>query len=235
MLSPCFVDAAYMNYPTTIMHGYLRAGAEPPLLQRKIFLGTQTPAASSADAATSSKPWPASISLVRESGQFLTFGRPFKLDRHTIVATVTALEEWFAMDHNARWSSYAAKVASMRGQLADLKHIKTAARYFTMDERLVDEPVSCMTIEFKGGAAEVERICAELLSGEPSIATVPLDDKLVIAVDTLLADQHDQIASRLRELLGTQTLIRRSSTSSNTRHALIALIEETHRSSKPAP
>jgi len=197
---PLLVDAAYMNYPTSIMHGYLEAGADLLCFSAKYFWGPNSGGfiCGRRDLIEAV----AGIDFTRyESGQFLTFGRPFKLDRHTIVATVAALEEWFAMDHNARWSSYAAKVASMRDQLADLKYIKTAARYFTMDERLVDEPVSCMTIEFKGGAAEVDRISTELLKGEPSIATVPLDDKLVMAVDTLLADQHDQIAARLRELL----------------------------------
>ena len=73
--------------------------------------------------------------------------------------------------------------------------------FFTMDERLVAEPVSCMTVEFPGGPPEAERISAELLAGEPSIATVVLDDKLVVAVDTLLGAQHMEIGKRLRELL----------------------------------
>ena len=47
-----------------------------------------------------------------------------------------------------------------------------------------------MTIELKGGPPEVERVSNELLDGDPSIATVVLDDELVIAVDTLLDDQH---------------------------------------------
>ena len=136
-----------------------------------------------------------------ESGKYLTFGRPFKLDRHTIVATVVALEEWMTMDHEARWESYKHKVEEMRARLAGVEGISTNARYFTMDERLVGEPVSCMTVEFPGGPPAAERMSAELLAGEPSIATVVLDDKLVIAVDTLLGDQHLQIAARLQELV----------------------------------
>jgi len=136
-----------------------------------------------------------------ESGAYLTFGRPFKLDRHTIVATVAALQDWFTMDHEARWAGYRDKVATMRRMLADISSIRTGAAYFTMDERLVAEPVSCMTIELPGGAQAAEDLSAALLAGEPSIATVVVDSKLVVAVDTVLEDQHLAITERLRELL----------------------------------
>jgi hypothetical protein len=136
-----------------------------------------------------------------ESGRHLTFGRPFKLDRHIIVGTVVALQEWFEMDHQARWASYREKVAEMRAALSDLSGIKTAAMYFTMDERLADEPVSCMAVDLPGGRPEAEAICSSLLEGEPSIASVVVDSRLIVAVDTLLDNQHQQVAERLRELL----------------------------------
>jgi L-seryl-tRNA(Ser) seleniumtransferase len=199
---PLLVDAAYMNYPTSIMHAYLDAGADLLCFSAKYFWGPNSGGfiCGRRDLIEAV----AGIDFTRyESGKYLTFGRPFKLDRHTIVGTVAALEEWFAMDHAARWVSYKEKVAAMREQLSDVKDIKTAARYFTMDERLVDEPVSCMTVGFQGGAPEAERVNTELLNGNPSIATVVLDDKLVVAVDTLLDHQHEQIAARLRELLKT--------------------------------
>ena len=71
-----------------------------------------------------------------------------------------------------------------------------------MDERLLDGAVNCMTVQCPGGAAQIEQISADLLSGDPSIATVVLDDKLVIAVDAVLADQHLAIARRLRTMFG---------------------------------
>jgi D-glucosaminate-6-phosphate ammonia-lyase len=197
---PLLVDAAYMNYPTSLMRGYLDAGADLVCFSAKYFWGPNSGGflCGRRDLIEAV----AGIDFTRyESGKYLTFGRPFKLDRHTIVGTVAALEEWFAMDHAARWLTYENKVAAMRAQLADLQGVTTASRYFTMDERLIDEPVSCMTIELKGGPPEVERVSSELLAGDPSIATVVLDDKLVVAVDTLLGDQHLQIAARLRQLL----------------------------------
>jgi hypothetical protein len=58
-----------------------------------------------------------------------------------------------------------------------------------------------MTVGCPGGAAQVEQISADLLAGDPSIATVVLDEKLVVAVDTVLADQHLAIAERLLNIL----------------------------------
>jgi len=198
---PLLVDAAYMNYPTGVMGQFLRDGADLVCFSAKYFWGPNSGGficgrRDLIDAV-------AGIDFTRyESGKYLTFGRPFKLDRHTIVATVVALQEWFALDHEARWASYREKVALMRAILGSAGGVKTEARYFTMDERLVDEPVSCMTVEFPGGAAEAEDISARLLAGEPSIATVAIDGKLVVAVDTVLEDQHLIIAEKLRELLG---------------------------------
>lgn len=197
---PLLVDAAYMNYPTGIMHGYLEAGADLVCFSAKYFWGPNSGGfiCGRRDLIEAV----AGIDFTRyESGKYLTFGRPFKLDRHTIVATVVALEEWFSMDHAARWAIYKEKVAAMRKQLAGIESIRTEAKYFTMDERLDDEPVSCMTIEFAGDPSAADRISAELLAGDPSIATVVLDGKLVVAVDTLLGDQHQQIAARLRQLV----------------------------------
>src|SRR6202047_4265593 len=131
---------------------------------------------------------PRGADLVCFSAKYLTFGRPWKMDRHSIVATVVALEEWLAMDHVARWASYREKVAAMRSLLADTPGIHTEQKYFTMDERLLDDAVNCMTVQCPGGAEQIEQVSADLLSGDPSIATVVLDDKLVVAVDGVLAD-----------------------------------------------
>lgn len=197
---PVLVDAAYMNYPTAVMSGFLPAGADLVCFSAKYFWGPNSGGflCGRRDLIEAV----AGIDFTRyESGKYLTFGRPWKMDRHTIVATVVALEEWLAMDHKARWAGYREKVAAMCSLLSDIPDICTEPKYFTMDERLLDDPVNCMTVAFPGGGAQVEQLCADLLAGDPSIATVVLDDQLVVAVDTVLADQHLAIAERLRQIL----------------------------------
>jgi D-glucosaminate-6-phosphate ammonia-lyase len=197
---PVLVDAAYLNYPTSLMGEFARQGADLTCFSAKYFWGPNSGGflCGRRDLIQSV----AGIDFTRyESGTYLTFGRPFKLDRHTIVATVAALQDWFSLDHAARWAGYCDKVATMRRVITHISGIRTSAAYFTMDERLLEEPVNCMTVEVSGGADAAEGLSAALLAGEPSIATVVVDGKLVVAVDTVLDDQHLAIAERLRELL----------------------------------
>jgi D-glucosaminate-6-phosphate ammonia-lyase len=197
---PLFVDAAYMNDPPGLMSSFLPRGADLVCFSAKYFWGPNSSGfiCGRRDLIEAV----AGIDFTRyESGKYLTFGRPWKMDRHSIVATVVALEEWLAMDHEARWASYREKVAAMRSLLGDISGIRTELKYFTMDERLLDDPVNCMTVQCPGGAAQVEQVSADLLAGDPSIATVVLDGMLVVAVDTVLADQHLAIAERLLKIL----------------------------------
>jgi len=198
---PVLVDAAYLNYPTNIMGEFLTRGADLVCFSAKYYWGPNSGGficgrKDLIDAV-------AGLDFTRyESGKYLSFGRPFKLDRHTIVGTVVALQEWFAMDHDARWRSYREKVAAMREIVAQIPNISTEARYFALDESLLKEPVNCMTIAFAAGARNsAEQLRRELSDGDPAIATELVDSKLVVAVDTLLDDQHLTIAKRLRELL----------------------------------
>ena len=46
-----------------------------------------------------------------------SFGRPLKLDRQTIVAVVTALQEWLETDHDARLASYDRRLKAMATEL----------------------------------------------------------------------------------------------------------------------
>ncbi|MGA3088991.1 MAG: aminotransferase class V-fold PLP-dependent enzyme [Terriglobales bacterium] len=198
---PVFADAAYLNDPPSLMSSFLPRGADLVCFSAKYFWGPN--ASGFVCGRRDLIKAVAGIDFTGyESGKYLTFGRPWKMDRHSIVATVVALQEWLALDHAARWASYRDKVAAMRNLLADLPGVRTEPKYFTMDERLVDDAVNCMTVQCPGGAARVEQVSADLLAGDPSIATVVLEDRLVVAVDTVLADQHLAIAKRLRTILG---------------------------------
>lgn len=198
---PLLVDAAYLNTPPEIMRSFSRAGADLVCFSAKYHLGPNSGGficgrRELIDAV-------AGLDFTRyESGKYLTFGRPFKLDRHIIVATVVALEEWFAMDHAARWHGFAEKIGVIVRTLAGVRGVTATPRYFTMDERLEAAPVNCAAINFDPGSAHTAAsVCDALISGEPSIATVALGSTLVIAADTLLDGEEDQIAKRLKELL----------------------------------
>jgi L-seryl-tRNA(Ser) seleniumtransferase len=193
---PTLADAAFLNYPPESMRRFIEEGADLVCFSAKYFYGPNTGGfvvgrADLVDAV-------AAVDFTRfETGRWAKFGRPFKLDLHTIVGTTLAVEEWFELDHEARWRSYEELVGRLEAALADLPGVRTERRFFTMVETLEDEPVNCLVLRTQR-AAEVERA---LYEDNPRIAVHRWDDTLIVAVDTLLPAQCAVVAERLRTAL----------------------------------
>jgi L-seryl-tRNA(Ser) seleniumtransferase len=136
-----------------------------------------------------------------ESGPYRRFGRAFKLDRQTVVATVVALEEWLTMDHAARWVGYRQMVERLASGLAGLPHATLTPMCFTMDERLIPRPVNCLVVTFQPGAPRTAAQVAQALAGgNPSIRCIVEGDALVVVVETVHEDEAPVIVERLREV-----------------------------------
>ncbi len=200
---PTIVDAAYLNYPIHTMGTFTKRGADLVCFSSKYFGGPN--AGGFLCGRKDLMAAVAGVDFTRfESGEFRTFGRAFKLDRQIIIAVVVALQEWLAMDHQARWDGYAKKVQIMISRLPRIPGVTVDARYFTMDERLLKEPVNCLSISFEDSAGKTaEQIAATLATECPSIAAVVLDRKLVVAVDTLVDGQELVVIERLKRALSS--------------------------------
>jgi seryl-tRNA(Sec) selenium transferase len=137
-----------------------------------------------------------------ESGQYLKYGRPLKMDRQIVVAVAVALEEWLAMDHEARFANYVRQVGLLKEKLTGLRGLSLVPMNFTMDERLIPEPVNCLLVGFdKAGFGLSAAEAAEALkNGMPSIMTVLEGDKLAIVMDVLEDDEVGLIGDRIRTL-----------------------------------
>jgi len=61
--------------------------------------------------------------------------------------------------------------------------------------------VTCMVISIPGDISKADELSRSLSEGDPAIATMVIDGKLVVAVDTLLGDQHLHVARRIRAML----------------------------------
>ena len=113
---PVVVDAAYLSFPLSELERWASA-ADVACFSAKYFWGPNGGgfvagrAGSVADVA-------ALDFTGYESGRWRTFGRAFKLDRATVVATVAALEEWLALDHDARLAGYAALAEALAARCA---------------------------------------------------------------------------------------------------------------------
>ena len=95
---PVLVDAAYMSYPTGLIAKYGQQGADLVCFSAKYFWGP-TAAGSSMGAEGLVQRSPQIDFTHFESGDHLIFGRAFKLDRATVVATTLALQNGWRWSH----------------------------------------------------------------------------------------------------------------------------------------
>ncbi len=199
---PVFVDAAYMNYPTDLMAGYLKRGGDMVAISAKYFGGPN--AGGFILARKDLIPAIANVHFTRyESGKYLKFGRPLKMDRQTIIAVVVALEEWLKSDHKARFANYVRQADLLKGKLQGLPGLTLEPMCFTMDERLIPDPVNALVITFdkaKSGLTANEA-SDKLAAGDPSILAVVEGDRLAVVMDVLEDPEILAIAERLRQIV----------------------------------
>jgi D-glucosaminate-6-phosphate ammonia-lyase len=195
--TPVVVDAAYLSYPTELLQQWATSGADLVCFSAKYFYGPNAGGFIAGRRALIDAV--AELDFTRfEAGPYLTFGRPFKLDRTAIVATVLALEEWLALDHDARWAGYAERVRRLRDALAaESSGLVLAEKQFTLDERLVgDAPVNSLVVEL-GSAEEAAAAEGRLAEGDPRVFAVQVDHQLVFCVETVPPERDDALRERI--------------------------------------
>ncbi len=199
---PVLVDAAYMCWPLEAFPSYLAAGADLVCASAKYFFGPNgggfiVGGRRMIDGVTTNN-------FTRyESGQYRTFGRPYKLDRQTVVGVMVAFEEWLAMDHAARWARQGQQAAELEGALTEIAGVRTRRGYFTMDERIIPEPVNALVVELDAATgltpAGVARVLAD---GNPSVAVVAEEARLIFCFDVTTDAEIPVIAARCRQAVG---------------------------------
>jgi L-seryl-tRNA(Ser) seleniumtransferase len=192
---PTLVDAAFLNYPPATMRRFCDLGADLVCFSAKYFYGP------SGGGFVCGRPdlveAVAGVDFTGfESAEYLAFGRPFKLDRHTVLGTVFALDEWYGMDHAARFASYAEAVDVIGRAVPTGVHAEPML--FTMEETLeAGPPVNCLVVH----PSDPRRTYRELEAGEPPIACHLDGERLVIAVDAMAPGGEVVVAERLGTVL----------------------------------
>jgi D-glucosaminate-6-phosphate ammonia-lyase len=188
---PIVVDAAYLSFPLSELARWSTAG-DVACFSAKYFWGPNGGGFVAGRAGLVADV--AALDFTGyESGSRRTFGRAFKLDRATVVATVAALEEWAVLDHDARLAGYAALAAGLAERCAELPGARVELKRLTLDERLVDGPVNAVLVR-GGPAAELD---AALAAGCPSVRALVDGDALVFCTEALTAGETDQIVAAL--------------------------------------
>lgn len=198
---PVYVDAAYMSFPTELIGSYTALGADLVGFSAKYFRGPSaggflTGSREMIDAV-------AALDFVRfELGEHRVFGRGYKLDRWTIVATAAALEEWFATDHEARLSRLRSRAGELARALDALPDAVAEPRHFTREDTLEDEPVNAVVLRLAGGPAACAALAQRLRDGEPRIVCTRQEERLIFCLETV--DERDDAAltARVREAAG---------------------------------
>ena len=124
-------------------------------------------------------------------------GRAMKIDRHEIIGVVTAIEDWFTMDHEERILEYEARFANIDDALGDVDGVSTRrieVPHYVPYMMLVDVDESVV-----GKTAEQVRV--KLDNGSPRIWVGAEDGSLRVVVNCMSDEETAVVAERLREAL----------------------------------
>jgi D-glucosaminate-6-phosphate ammonia-lyase len=198
---PVLVDAAYLVEPPERMMTLAATGADLVCFSAKYFGGPN--AGGFICGRRDLIEAVAAVDFIRfEAGEHHRWGRPFKLDRQTIVAVYAALRDWVAVGAAARLAEYERKVELLRGRLRGISGLELEPMCFTMEETLAPVPVNCLRVlvrpETGKTAADVDRA---LQAGDPSVLAHVVGEALVVVVDSVPDEDDELLAERLAAAL----------------------------------
>lgn len=124
-------------------------------------------------------------------------GRAMKIDRHEIIGVVTAIEDWFTMDHEERILEYEARFADIAEAVQDLEGVatcRTEIHHYVPYVMVIDVDESIVG----KSAADIR---AELDSGNPRIWVDAVDGSLRVVVNCMTDEETRVVADRLRQAL----------------------------------
>ena len=124
-------------------------------------------------------------------------GRAMKIDRHEIIGVVTAIEDWFTMDHEERILEYEARFADIAEAVQDLEGVATRRieiHHYVPYVMVIDVDESIV------GKSAVD-VRAELDSGNPRIWVDAVDGSLRVVVNCMTDEETRVVADRLRQAL----------------------------------
>ena len=200
---PLLVDAAFMSYPTDVLPGLIREGADLVAVSAKYYGGPNAGgfligAASLIDAVRNGYFTRYEASGIRK------FGRPLKMDRHTIVAVTVALEEWLSRDHDERIRSCKRRAGLLQTAIDGAAGLVATPMCFTMEQQLVTDPANCVVVDFASSRLTAERLAGDLSNENPQILTIPDGESLIVAINEMTDDEARYVAERIVDIATRQ-------------------------------
>jgi D-glucosaminate-6-phosphate ammonia-lyase len=126
-----------------------------------------------------------------------SFGRPLKVDRQTIVAVVTALQEWFETDHAARIAGFERRLRAMSAELEGAPGVSLSIVHG-------DGPAPCvlrLSLDPAQARFDAASVASSLMAGNPAVAVGQHANTLTINPATLREEDDAVVVSRVGSLL----------------------------------
>lgn len=199
---PVILDAAFSCWPSDDLRKVATCGADLVCVSSKYYYGPN-----SGGYVTGRADLVRAIAAADFSGyefaRYRAFGRPFKLDRFSVLGTVAALEEWLEMDHAARWASYGAAVERLRAAIEPAAGLRLSGKCFTLAETVEDEPVNSLVVDVDAErfGATAEELATRLLAGTPAIHVHAWGNRLLVDVTVMQPHEVDVVAERLHDVI----------------------------------
>ena len=133
-----------------------------------------------------------------QTGGGRAFGRPMKLDKQEIIGVVTAIEQWFTMNHEDRLIGYEETLATVQRELAGTPGVEAKLeqvdQYFGVTLNVTFDAASL--------GKTAQDIAADLDAGTPRIAvSAPDDNTIAVNAHALKKGEELIVAEHLRMAL----------------------------------
>ena len=191
---PVLVDAAAQIYPTKGMTNLAQSDADLVCFSTK-YMGGPSAAGFLCGRKAAVEAAATNGFLAYESVDNQCLGRGYKMDRHTVVAAVAAVREWFRTDHEARLRVLDERAAVVAGALEGLPGVNVNKALFLAWIRLE------VTLDARVLGKSASDIQAELREGDPEIWVTVSRGKLLLFVNTLDEGEEQIVADRLKRSL----------------------------------
>ena len=131
-----------------------------------------------------------------EASPYRSFGRPLKLDRQEIIGVVIAIQEWVAMDHEARFANYDKRVKNLQKGFEGVANVEATPQpengpaqnlRLTLDETALGKT-----------AADIANTLKE---GNPRILVHTNANTINISTRAIVDGDEPVIADRIKSLL----------------------------------
>lgn len=195
---PVLTDAAGQVYPIERMRSYTKRGADLVAFGAKYIGSVHSSGILCGRKELVDAAVPQGFIGFETVGERKSFGRPLKLDRQEIVGVITAVEEWFSMDHEKRVAELERRLGSVQRALASAPGLS-----FEILRREGNAPrLLRIQLDPARTRRDVPSVVAGLRAGNPMILVNSEATAILVNPSTVRPEDDEVVAGRLRELLG---------------------------------